>query len=81
MRRANDRQHYNVTSPLIGWAHTQNDPCMYNTFPCGLYAYNAQLLKYDVMAIVLSYLAWMEFLQTECASILVELWFYFIGLS
>ena len=24
---ANERRHYIVTSPLIGWAHTQNDPC------------------------------------------------------
>ena len=23
---ANERQHYNVTSSLIGWAHTKNDP-------------------------------------------------------
>ena len=28
MRPANERQCYIVTSPLIGWAHTQNDPCM-----------------------------------------------------
>ena len=26
MRSANERRRYNVTSPLIGWAHTQNDP-------------------------------------------------------
>ena len=26
MRPANERWHYNVTSSLIGWAHTQNDP-------------------------------------------------------
>ena len=25
---ANERQCYIVTSPLIGWAHTQNDPCL-----------------------------------------------------
>ena len=25
---ANERWRYIVTSPLIGWAHTQNDPCM-----------------------------------------------------
>ena len=24
---ANERRRYNVTSSLIGWAHTQNDPC------------------------------------------------------
>ena len=26
MRPANERRRYNVTSSLIGWAHTQNDP-------------------------------------------------------
>ena len=26
MQPANERQHYNVTSSLIGWAHSQNDP-------------------------------------------------------
>ena len=26
MGSANERQHYNVTSSLIGWVHTQNDP-------------------------------------------------------
>ena len=28
MRPANERRRYNVTSPLTGWAHTQNDPCI-----------------------------------------------------
>ena len=27
MRPANERRRYKVTSPLIGWAHMQNDPC------------------------------------------------------
>ena len=27
-RPANERRRYNVTPSLIGWAHTQNDPCM-----------------------------------------------------
>ena len=27
MRPANERRRYIVTSALIGWAHTQNDPC------------------------------------------------------
>ena len=27
MRPANERRRYNVTSPLIGWAHSQNNPC------------------------------------------------------
>ena len=27
MHPANGRRRYNVTSSLIGWAHTQNDPC------------------------------------------------------
>ena len=26
-RPTNERRRYNVTSPLIGWKHTQNDPC------------------------------------------------------
>ena len=28
-RSAKERRCYNVTSPLIGWAHAQNDPCTY----------------------------------------------------
>ena len=27
MGSANERRRYNVTASLIGWAHTQNDPC------------------------------------------------------
>ena len=27
MRPSNERWRYNVTSSLIGWVHTQNDPC------------------------------------------------------
>ena len=27
MQLANERWHYNATSFLIGWAHTQNEPC------------------------------------------------------
>ena len=27
MGSANERRRYIVTSSLIGWAHTQNDPC------------------------------------------------------
>ena len=27
MHPANERRRYDVTSSLIGWAHTQNDPC------------------------------------------------------
>ena len=30
MRSVNERRRYNVISSLIGWAHTQSDPC---TFP------------------------------------------------
>ena len=26
---ANERRCYNITSSLIGWAHTQNDPCLF----------------------------------------------------
>ena len=28
MGLANERRRYNVTSSLIGWPHTQNDPCI-----------------------------------------------------
>ena len=28
MRPASGRRRYNITSSLIGWAHTQNDPCL-----------------------------------------------------
>ena len=28
MRPANERRRYNVTSSLIGRAHSQNDPCL-----------------------------------------------------
>ena len=31
MRQTNERRRYNVTSPLIGCAHTQNYPCLCNT--------------------------------------------------
>ena len=27
IRPPNERRRYNVTSFLIGWVHTQNDPC------------------------------------------------------
>ena len=30
MCSANERRRYNVASSLIGWAHTQNDPCVTN---------------------------------------------------
>ena len=30
MLPANERQHHIVTSSLIGWTHTQNDPCISN---------------------------------------------------
>ena len=29
MGSANERRRYTVTLALIGWAHTQNDPCQY----------------------------------------------------
>ena len=29
MRPTNERRRYNETSSLIGWAHTQNDPCVW----------------------------------------------------
>ena len=31
MHPANEKQRYIVTSPLIGWPHTQNDPCVCTT--------------------------------------------------
>ena len=31
MRPANERRRYIVTSSLIGWAHTQNDPSLSKT--------------------------------------------------
>ena len=34
----NERRRYYITSPLIGWAHTQNDPCHYAVYPQN-YAY------------------------------------------
>ena len=38
---ANDRRHYNVTSSLIGWAHTQNDPFSMNFW----YLWHLSLIK------------------------------------
>ena len=32
MRPANERRRYIVTSSLIGWVHTQNDPCSTNKY-------------------------------------------------
>ena len=32
MHPSNERRRYIVTLSLIGWAHTQNDPCMYSYF-------------------------------------------------
>ena len=29
MRPTNDRCRYNVTTSLIGWAHTETDPCLF----------------------------------------------------
>ena len=29
MRPAYERRRYNETLPLMGWAHTQNDPCFH----------------------------------------------------
>ena len=31
MHPANERRSYIVTLPLIGWAHTHNDPCVYDS--------------------------------------------------
>ena len=33
MGSANERRRYNVTSSLIGWAHTQNGPWVFMVFP------------------------------------------------
>ena len=32
MGSANERWRYNVTSPVISWAHTQNDPCTWEFY-------------------------------------------------
>ena len=37
MRPANERRRYNVTSSRIGWAHTQNDPCIIHFHITGTY--------------------------------------------
>ena len=38
MGSANERRYYIVTPPLIGWAHTQNDPSWhYPAHPCTVY--------------------------------------------
>ena len=42
MRPANGRRRYNVTSPLIGWAHTQNDPCTIHVFCSGSLSWTLQ---------------------------------------
>ena len=45
MRPANERWCYSVTPSLIGWAHTENDPCLWeeggniNLTHCGLVMY------------------------------------------
>ena len=46
MRPANERRRYNVTSPLIGWVHTQNDPCydIWQDVKWGLSQYNDAIL-------------------------------------
>ena len=31
MRQANERRRYNVTSSLIGWPHTQTNPCLFTS--------------------------------------------------
>ena len=33
MGSANERRRYYAMPPLIGWAHTQNDPCHYAVYP------------------------------------------------
>ena len=34
MGSANERYRYSVTASLIGWSHTQNDPCFYKAKLC-----------------------------------------------
>ena len=53
MRPANERWLYNVTSSLIGWAHTQNDPCFYiistseqTTYQLGPSFYHDDVIKW-----------------------------------
>ena len=65
MRPANDRRRYNVTAPLIGWAHAQNDPCWVHTQndPCsttaslpGLFATSRNILQ----EVVTCFLQWFD---------------------
>ena len=39
MRPANKRRGYFVTSSLIGWAHSQNDPCIWGVHNVLQYIY------------------------------------------
>ena len=41
MGSTNEKQHYNVMSSLIGWAHTQNDPYSISYINCVLYGINS----------------------------------------
>ena len=49
MHPANDRWCYNVTSSLIGWAHTQNDPCYYARVLCPIFWF--QLLFHPELSV------------------------------
>ena len=48
IRSANERRCYNVTSSLIGWAHTQNEPCWYSVVPQQQYIFSQILNKHPI---------------------------------
>ena len=54
MRPANERRRYNVTSSLIGWAHTQND--LLESASCSLKILNVSKIYFSL---------WMENWQTR----------------
>ena len=47
MRPANGRRRYIVTLSLIGWAHTQNDPCIYSMWMSALWSAGASYYKQE----------------------------------
>ena len=52
MRPANERRRYKVTSSLIGWAHTQIDPC-YDTHSLSLFCSPAWIYHSAVVSILI----------------------------
>ena len=52
----NERRRYNVTSPLIGWAHTQNDLCIYKLF---VYWLHFRMNVIDLCKLTISHHRWL----------------------